>query len=103
MKKISIGIFALGLTFLTSCTKSPAPCFITDKGSSIKVNEEVQFDPSCSQNSTSFFWEFGDGTTASGNPVKHKYENAGTYVVKLTATNRRKSSSITQNIGISAQ
>jgi PKD repeat protein len=100
MEKIIIIAFAMGLMLVTGCTKTPVPCFTADNGTTTKINEEVQFDPSCSENSVSFFWEFGDGTTASGAPVKHKYENSGTYIVKLTATNKTKSASTTQNIGV---
>jgi PKD repeat protein len=100
MKIFNTLAFAMGLIFATGCTKSPVPCFTADNGNNTKTNEEVQFDPSCSQNSISFFWEFGDGTSASGAPVKHKYENPGTYIVKLTASNKKKSTSTSQNIGI---
>ena len=33
-----------------------------------------------------FFWDFGDGTTASGTAVSHSYPTAGTYVVILKVT-----------------
>lgn len=32
-------------------------------------------------------WDFGDGTIATGQTVKHKYKTAGTYTVKLTIAN----------------
>ena len=35
---------------------------------------------------TSYEWDFGDGTTASGATVTHAYSNEGTYAVKLTVT-----------------
>ena len=31
-----------------------------------------------------FHWDFGDGTTATGKTVTHKYEEPGMYLVKLT-------------------
>ena len=33
-----------------------------------------------------YFWDFGDGTTASGAAVSHTYATAGTYVVTLKVT-----------------
>ncbi|MHB9141148.1 MAG: PKD domain-containing protein [Paludibacter sp.] len=43
-------------------------------------------------------WDFGDGTTAAGTTVTHKYSVAGTYDVKLTVEG---SGSLTQKILIS--
>jgi len=67
------------------------------------VNDPVVFQNisqpnSCASNSfTTYFWDFGDGTTFgptpihwSANPqqtVTHHYSDTGTYVVTLTATN----------------
>jgi hypothetical protein len=38
-------------------------------------------------NAVSNVWNFGDGTTASGNQVSHAYNNSGNYTVTLTASN----------------
>ena len=81
--KITIGIFCTGLFLFTSCKKTPVPCFSSDKGGVAKVNEEVQFDASCSKNVSTYTWDFGDGTSMSGNPVKHKYSTQGVYIVKF--------------------
>jgi gliding motility-associated-like protein len=35
--------------------------------------------------STSYFWNFGGGDTAGGNPVSHIYSNVGTYTIKVIA------------------
>ena len=35
---------------------------------------------------TSFSWEFGDGTGASGSMVTHKFTGVGSFVVTLTVT-----------------
>ncbi len=40
--------------FICSCTKKPSSCLTIDKGKTVKVNEEVQFDGSCSTNETSY-------------------------------------------------
>ena len=98
--KITIGVFSIGLFLFTSCKRTPAPCFSADKGSAAKVNEEVQFDASCSKHVSTYTWDFGDGTSASGNPVKHKYSTQGTYMVTLTEKNGNKTAALTQNLTI---
>ncbi|MFA6582067.1 MAG: PKD domain-containing protein [Paludibacter sp.] len=61
------------------------------------VGATVQFvSKSAAQGTTS--WDFGDGTTAAGTTVTHKYAVAGTYDVKLTVEG---SGSLTQKILIS--
>lgn len=97
---IIVGILSCIIFFISSCTKTPSACFSADKGQAAKVNEEVQFDASCSTNATSYTWDFGDGASTSGNPVKHKYATPGTYAVKLTATNKKKTGTATQNLVI---
>ena len=34
-----------------------------------------------------YTWDFGDGTTGTGQSVSHTYAATGTYTVKVTATN----------------
>ena len=36
--------------------------------------------------STSFVWNFGDGSTGEGNNVHHSYSSVGTYTVRVTGT-----------------
>lgn len=92
----------LGLALgLSSCTKTPEACFVVDKGSAnTKVNEEIQFSAACSTDADTYAWEYGDGSTDTGATVKHKYPQAGTYTVKLTAKNSSKSSGTTKTVTI---
>lgn len=90
-----------GLFVMSSCTKTPSACYSADKGKAAKVNEEVQFDASCSQDATTYTWDFGDGGTDSGLNVKHKYLNTGVYTVTLKASNKKKSETMTETITIS--
>jgi hypothetical protein len=55
-----------------------------------------------SSNGTSFFWEFGDDKTSTEASPVHTYEQPGTYLVTLTATNECGTSSITREIVISS-
>lgn len=59
-------------------------------GNQITNESKVFFDGSKSYDSddeiVKYFWQFGDGTSATGKKVEHVYKNAGTYKVKLTVT-----------------
>jgi PKD repeat protein len=63
---------------------NPAPC-------------EVNFI-NTSTNSTSFSWDFGDGTSSTEKDIKHNYLNSGTFTVKLIATGNGETSSVNKNI-----
>jgi M6 family metalloprotease-like protein len=58
------------------------------------VGEQVLFDGSLSSDDTTaksalvYEWDFGDGTTGSGQTVGHTYESAGTFTVTLTVTDK---------------
>ena len=99
MKKLMLSVAIIAST-LFACTKTPTPCFTIDKGKPTKVNEEIQFDAACSKNTNTYTWEFGDGTTGTGVSVKHKYTIDKTYSVKLTATNKKKTETTTQDLVI---
>lgn len=49
-------------------------------------NNIVQFT-NTSQNATSFYWDFGDGTSSTLNSPQHTYLTAGSFTPKLIATN----------------
>ncbi len=61
----------------------------------------VNFSDQSANNPSSWFWEFGDGTTSTQrNPAK-TYFGAGIYTVKLTATSSNGSNTLTKNNYIS--
>ncbi len=47
----------------------------------------VTFISTATNEPTTVEWDFGDGTTASGDSVTHSYDNPGEHIVTLTATN----------------
>ncbi len=48
--------------------------------------DTVIFTDNSTGNPVSLEWDFGDGTTSTGENVAHVYENSGTYTVILTVT-----------------
>ncbi|MSQ78993.1 MAG: PKD domain-containing protein [Flavobacteriaceae bacterium] len=73
---------------ITACKVAPTPCYSIDKGKTAKLNEEVQFNASCTLDANYYEWNFGDGSAiAGGITQKHKYTTEGTYAVKLTVKN----------------
>lgn len=63
-----------------SITPSPLPNF------SYNVNGTVVSFFNISQNSTNYFWDFGDGTSSANSDPVHDYLDDGVYTVQLTAS-----------------
>jgi len=57
------------------------------------IGEEIEFDGSLSYDNDGYisewFWDFGDGTTASGEITNHIYPNPGDYFVSLKVTDNK--------------
>ncbi|WP_162991657.1 PKD domain-containing protein [Halostella salina] len=54
----------------------------------IRLGEELNFSASRSTGANKYEWDFGDGTTDTGEEVDHKYTAPGTFTVTLTATGK---------------
>ncbi len=56
--------------------------------SGAQVGEPIRFDGTASRPAVgkiiSYYWDFGDGSTASGSVVTHAYDSQNTYIVTLT-------------------
>jgi PKD repeat protein len=69
--------------------KSPVAVF-TESAHTLNTGDVINFDASESYDPdgtiVSYFWDFGDGTNASGVMASHAYADNGSYVVTLTVT-----------------
>ncbi len=69
------------------------------------AGDTVSFDASASSDPdgtiVSYAWEFGDGSTGSGQFVTHAFTSSGSYSVKLTVTDNQGSSrSVTKTVSV---
>jgi PKD repeat protein len=80
---------------VTSNIQPPVASF-TGKPTCGKAPLTVTFNDISTVSPTSWFWDFGDGTTATEQNPVHVYTTAGKYTVSLTATNAGGSNTITR-------
>jgi len=84
---------------VTDGTPPPLNASFTASCSSLTCS----FDASASTGSpTTYQWNFGDGTSATGASASHTYAAAGTYPVTLTVTGSNGTDSETANVTLSA-
>lgn len=95
------------LVFFISCEKEsnnesaePIACF-DYSSQELTAGAEINFT-SCSENATSYEWDFGDGNTSLEENPTHAYDIAGTYNVSLTVFNAKNSNTTTKTVYIGA-
>ncbi|WMN11025.1 PKD domain-containing protein [Marivirga salinae] len=87
LKLVAICILIIGIT---SCAEDevdpdkPISC-ISFPEDQFEARQIISFE-SCSENASSFSWDFGDGSTAQQENPNHAYNNPGTYEVSLTVS-----------------
>lgn len=89
-------------------TDNRPPTAVISAPNSGRVNDRITFDGRSSNDPdgsiVSYLWEMGDGQTYSANRVVHRYQQAGTYTVRLTVTdNRGATGTTTHTIVINAR
>lgn len=58
----------------------------------------VEFTDTSDNVPTNWVWDFGDGTTATTQNASHTFDRSGTYTVRLTASNRAGSDTVTKTV-----
>jgi PKD repeat protein len=82
-------------------SRPPVAAFtVNPTNGSLETN--FSFDASQSHDSdgqvTSFFWNFGDGFSANGKQVQHKYQRTGSFGVTLTIADNSREPGVTQRL-----
>lgn len=63
----------------------PVVAAFTASATTAQVLDNIVFTGTTA-NASTYSWDFGDGTTGSGQQASHSYQSAGVYVVKLNVT-----------------
>ena len=100
MKNIlsKIPVLCLAL-FAASCAKPIADFSYTTQKTTAPV--EVNFSNN-STDSESYEWDFGDGQKSTEETPVHRYQNSGSYTVRLKAIKGKKSAEMEKNIIVDA-
>jgi PKD repeat protein len=94
------------ITQVVTVTTTPVAAF-TPNAATVLAGSNVGFDGTGSSDPggtiSSYAWNFGDGSSATGSQPTHKYMNTGTFNVTLTVTDHfGKTSSVTHPITVIA-
>jgi len=87
--------------YITVDGNGPAASFTASPAEGI-TPLTVQFTDTSTGSPTAWTWDFGDGNTSTVQSPSHTYYSAGTYTVKLTATNSYGSSAASLSIRASS-
>lgn len=98
-QKLFFAICLICLTLLFSCGEKPTADF-TYEPTNPQVGETVKFTNK-STNAKKYSWNFGDMNIGKDENPNHIYENAGEYIIDLSATNGLKSDIKTVTITVS--
>lgn len=90
---------------MTNANKPPVAAIMDDSGLVVSRLWNITFDGQCSTDPdgtiTAYDWDFGDGETASGATVHHRYSSVGQFTVELTVTdNLTATGKTTRNVNV---
>lgn len=101
------GLTVFGLTLLASVNGTQATSAPSASFSASTVNPAagslVQFFDSSAGSPTSWAWDFGDGSTSAEHNATHVYAAAGSFTVRLTASNGSGNTSATKQMTVTPE
>jgi len=101
----SLALFS-GCAALNSPPAASFTCNPASGGAPLSVSFNASGSYDTDGNIVSYQWSFGDGSSRSGAEITHTYQNAGSFVAKLTITDNQggrdtSSKTITVSVGLS--
>jgi len=108
-KWLWIGVAAGGAAAVVLATadrnKAPAPGTISvNPNTALQASTAVTFSSSGASDPDgdplTFTWDFGDGSSGSGQSTSHTYNTSGTFTVKLTVSDGKKSAETTGSVTV---
>jgi PKD repeat protein len=101
--KLFTALVALALLFGCSDEDTTTPdaqaCFDFSPQKNLTAGDEITFT-NCSENATSFAWDFGDGDISTEENPVHNYETEGDFTVKLVAANESSVDTISKDVSV---
>jgi parallel beta-helix repeat protein len=80
----------------------PVALFTISPTSGISTSTTCTFTSTSTNSPSTLTWKFGDGGTASGSKVTHKFTKAGTITATLTVSNSAGSSTASKTVSVAA-
>ena len=102
MKVLRVSLYALvvlGVVAITGCATS-VETLTMDGPEQLETDQAGTFSAAVNEDADDpvvYAWEFGDGSTASGESASHSFAEAGSYSVQVTASNRKGKASVTES------
>ncbi len=72
-------------------------------GQALTLNASTSFVANGNNNTLTYAWDFGDGTRASGNVVRHTYTRAGAYTITLSSHATSRTSEVKKTLLVTLQ
>jgi PKD repeat protein len=96
--------FLLILLGFVTCRKDelntkPSACFEFSPDTTLIIGDTITFS-NCSENATTYIWDFGDDYSSIDKEPKHSYDNIGNYKVILSVSNDNSTDTLSKIINI---